>query len=214
MAGTSPSHDFQTFRRDRNPAVTPFLAKLVWWAGVVGWYMIRYPHARRSRKTPIASRRERWRERVLLSISFTGLFIVPVIYVTTGAPRFANYPFSPALAWAGTLVFALSLYLFYRTHRDLGRFWSVTLEIRETHRLITTGVYRYVRHPMYAAFFLWGIAQVLLLANAVAGPAGLVGFGTLFAFRVGREERMMETTFGDDYRAYASRTRRVLPGVL
>ena len=60
--------------------MTPFIAKLVWWAGVIGWFVIRYPHQRRSRKTPIASRRERLRERLLLSVSFTGLFIVPVIY--------------------------------------------------------------------------------------------------------------------------------------
>jgi protein-S-isoprenylcysteine O-methyltransferase Ste14 len=193
--------------------VTPFIAKLVWWAGIVGWYVIRYPHQRRARKTPIAARRERMRERLLLSISFTGLFIVPAIYVTTGAPRFAVYPFNAMLAWLGTVVFALSLLLFWRTHRDLGRFWSVTLEIRQTHALVTTGVYRHVRHPMYAAFFLWAIAQALLLPNWIAGLAGLVGFGILFAFRVGHEERMMEAAFGEAYRAYAARTRRVVPGV-
>jgi len=193
--------------------MTPFMAKLVWWAGIVGWYVIRYPHQRRARKTPVASRRERLRDSVLLSISFTGLFIVPVIQVTTGAPRIAGYPFNPLPAWLGTAVFALSLLLFYRTHRDLGRFWSVTLEIRQTHRLVTTGVYRHVRHPMYAAFFLWAIAQALLVPNWIAGPAGLVGFGTLFGFRVGREERMMEATFGEAYRAYAAHTWRVVPGL-
>jgi protein-S-isoprenylcysteine O-methyltransferase Ste14 len=193
--------------------MTPFIAKLVWWAGIVGWYVIRYPHERRARRTPIASRRERLRERLLLSISFTGLFIVPAVYATTGAPRFADYRFDPVLAWLGAAVFALSLLLFHRTHRDLGRFWSVTLEIRQTHELVTTGVYRYVRHPMYSAFFMWAIAQALLLPNWIGGLAGLVGFGTLFAFRVGREERMMEATFGDAYRAYAARTRRVVPGV-
>jgi protein-S-isoprenylcysteine O-methyltransferase Ste14 len=152
-------------------------------------------------------------EGVLLAISFAGLFILPLIYVTTGEPRSADYPFHPALAWLGTAVFALALFGFYRTHRDLGRFWSVTLEIRQTHQLVTTGVYRHVRHPMYAAFFLWAIAQALLLSNWIAGLAGLLGFGTLFALRVGREERMMEATFGDAYRAYAARTWRVMPGV-
>jgi protein-S-isoprenylcysteine O-methyltransferase Ste14 len=110
-------------------------------------------------------------------------------------------------------VFAVALIGFYRTHRDLGRFWSVTLEIRQTHELVTTGVYRHVRHPMYAAFFLWAVAQALLLPNWIAGPAGLVGFGTLFGLRVWREERMMEAAFGDAYRAYAARTWRVIPGV-
>jgi len=193
--------------------MTPFIAKLVWVAGIIGWYVIRYPHQRRSRKTPIASRRERVREGILLATSFTGLFILPLIYVTTGKPQVADYPFHPLLAWLGTATFAMALIGFYRTHRDLGRFWSVTLEIRQTHELVTTGVYRHVRHPMYAAFFLWAIAQALLLPNWIAGPAGLVGFGTLFGLRVRREERMMEATFGDTYRAYAARTWRVIPGV-
>ena len=193
--------------------MTPFIAKLVWVAGIIAWYVIRYPHQRRSRKTPIASRRERVREGILLTLSFAGLFILPVIYVTTGEPQLADHPFHPLLAWSGTAVFAVALIGFYRTHRDLGRFWSVTLEIRQTHELVTTGVYRHVRHPMYAAFFLWAVAQALLLPNWIAGPAGLVGFGTLFGLRVWREERMMEAAFGDAYRAYAARTWRVIPGV-
>ena len=194
-------------------AVTVFLAKAVWWIGIVAWYAIRYPHERRSRRTGIASRRERVRDRVLLAISFTGLFLVPVTWVLSGAPRFADYPFRPALAGLGAVVFAAALYGFWRTHRDLGRFWSVTLEIRETHELVTTGVYRFVRHPMYAAFFLWALAQALLLPNWIAGLAGLAGFGTLFALRLPREERMMEATFGDAWREYAKRTARVVPGV-
>jgi len=146
-------------------------------------------------------------------MSFAGLFILPVIYVATGEPQVADYPFHPLLAWLGTAVFAAALIGFDRTHRDLGRFWSVTLEIRQTHELVTTGVYRHVRHPMYAAFFLWAVAQALLLPNWIAGPAGLVGFGTLFGLRVWREERMLEAAFGDAYRAYAARTWRVIPGV-
>ena len=193
--------------------MTPFVAKLVWWAAVIGWCAIRYPHERRARRTPVAQRTGRWRERLLLAVSLTGLFVVPATFVSTGEPRFADYPFIPALAWLGTADLALALMLFYRTHRDLGRFWSVALEIRHSHELVTTGVYRHVRHPMYSAFFLWALAQALLLPNWVAGLAGLVGFGTLFAFRVGREERMMAERFGDGYREYAARTWRVIPGV-
>jgi protein-S-isoprenylcysteine O-methyltransferase Ste14 len=113
----------------------------------------------------------------------------------------------------GALVFGFSLWLFRRTHKDLGKNWSVTLEIKDKHKLITGGVYRYVRHPMYSAFFLWALAQLILIPNWIAGPAGFIGFGILFAFRVGREEGMMLDTFGDEYRAYSARTARIVPGV-
>lgn len=193
--------------------MTLLVAKWIWAAGCVAWFIIRYPHQRRARKTLIASQTDRYRERVLLAISFTGLFIIPLIYVASGQPKATNYAFQPALAWLGTIVFAGSMALFYRTHRDLGRSWSVTLELRDQHVLITRGVYRWVRHPMYSAFWLWAIAQALLLPNWIAGLAGLVGFGTLYFGRVGREEQMMLNAFGESYRDYMARTRRVLPGV-
>lgn len=125
----------------------------------------------------------------------------------------ANYPYSPVQFALGTLVFAFALWLFRRTHADLGRNWSVTLEIKDNHNLITGGVYRYVRHPMYSAFFLWALAQLILIPNWIAGPAGIVGFGILYAFRIGREEQMMLDTFGDEYRAYSARTARLIPGI-
>ena len=117
--------------------MTLAVAKWIWAFGCIAWFVIRYPHQRRARKTPVAQRPERLRERVLLAISFCGLFVVPLIYVLTEEPRFANYPFQPVLAFAGTVVFAAALALFYRIHRELGRSWSVTLEIRDQHVLVT-----------------------------------------------------------------------------
>ena len=171
-----------------------------------------HPHIRRSRKTPTAQRRERGRERVLMLISLTGLFLIPAFYSITGHPRFADYTFAPPLAWLGVCR-ARGRVLFFHCHRRLGRSWSVTLEIRENHGLVTDGIYRFVRHPMYSAYFLWTLSQALLLPNWIAGPAGLVGFGTLFAFRVRREEQMMLDAFGEPYAAYAARTKRIIPGV-
>ena len=148
-----------------------------------------------------------------MAISSAGLGVVPALYVATGIPQFADYVFRPWQAWLGVLVFAAALVLFYRTHKDLGRNWSVTLEVREQHMLVTNGVYRYVRHPMYSAFWLWAAAQALLLPNWIAGLAGLVGFGTLFFLRVGREEQLMHETFGEEYRRYVARTSRIVPGI-
>jgi protein-S-isoprenylcysteine O-methyltransferase Ste14 len=193
--------------------MTPLVAKVIWVVGVVGWFIIRYPHDRRSRRTPKRRGSDGARESVLMAISATGLGILPAVYVFGNAPAFANYAFRPWQAWLGAAAFAAALWLFYRTHKDLGRNWSVTLEVREQHTLVTSGVYARVRHPMYSAFWLWAIAQALLLPNWIGGPAGLVGFGALFFLRVGREEALMIETFGEEYRRYMARTARVLPGV-
>ena len=153
------------------------------------------------------------REFVLLGASLSGLGIVPVIYVATHFPRFADYPVVPALSYLGVAVDMACLWLFYRTHRDLGQNWSVSLDLRERHTLVTSGVYGVVRHPMYSGFWLMAVAQLLLLPNWIAGPAGLVGFGILFFGRLRREEEMMITAFGDEYRSYMRRTSRVIPGI-
>jgi protein-S-isoprenylcysteine O-methyltransferase Ste14 len=193
--------------------MTVAIAKIIWGLGCICWFAIRYPHQRRARKTPVAERRDRIRDMVLMAISFTGLFLVPVTYALTGQPKFASYDFDRLQAWMGVVVLFAAMALFWRTHRDLGRAWSVTLEIRARHRLITHGIYARLRHPMYAAFWLWALSQALLLPNWIAGFSGLIGFGTLFFCRVGHEERMMLETFGEEYRAYMGRSWRVVPGV-
>jgi len=106
-----------------------------------------------------------------------------------------------------------ALGMFYLTHKALGTNWSVSLDVRKNHQLITKGVYRYMRHPMYTAFWLWALAQALLLPNWVAGLSGIVGFALLYFVRVNREEQLMIDTFGEDYRSYMLRTKRLIPWI-
>jgi protein-S-isoprenylcysteine O-methyltransferase Ste14 len=166
--------------------MTPTISKIIFVALVIGWYLIRYEYARRSRREKIVWSARGPVETALLLISLTGLGLVPLGYVATAIPRFTTYSFHPLFAWLG-LFFAIAA---------LGMF-----HLR-------------VRHPMYSAFWLWAIAQALLLPNWIAGFAGLAGFAVLYFGRVAREERMMLETFGDSYRAYMARTGRVFPSVL
>ena len=193
--------------------MTAALSKSVFVILAIGWYLIRYRYARRSRREKVVRTARGPRESALLLISLTGLGILPLIFVATGIPQFASYPFHPIQGWLGLLFAIATLWMFRLTHKALGRNWSVSLDVREGHRLVTDGIYSRVRHPMYSAFWLWAVAQALLLPNWVAGFAGLVGFGTLFFGRVAREERMMLEMFGDSYRAYMERTDRVFPSV-
>jgi protein-S-isoprenylcysteine O-methyltransferase Ste14 len=193
--------------------MTPFLSKTIFVAMLIGWYLIRYRHARKSRQEPIQKSARGLREAILLLISLTGLGIFPLLYVIAAVPRFASYQFQPYLAWLGLCFAAAALVMFRLTHRALGRNWSVSLDVRESHRLVTEGIYKKVRHPMYSAFWLWAVAQALLLPNWVAGMSGILGFGILFFWRTGREEKMMLEAFGDQYRDYMARTDRIIPRV-
>lgn len=194
--------------------MTKALAEIAWLLGLAGWYVIRHPFERRARKVRISRSLFDWREGALLGTGFLGLLIIPAIYVASGFPAAFERPFIPAVAWLGLVCLVAALWLFRRSHADLGRNWSISLQMRDGHTLVKAGVYRLIRHPMYSSFFLLGIAQLLLLPNWFAGFAGPVGAGILFAFRVGREERMMLDSFGDEYRAYMAETKRIIPWIL
>lgn len=191
--------------------MTPTIAKIIWLVSGLVWFVLRFQPRQHSRKTPVRYSARGSREFALLAGSLAGLGIVPFVYVVAHFPRFADYPMVPTLSYLGIAVELVCLWLFYRSHRDLGHNWSVSLDLRERHTLVTTGVYALVRHPMYAGFWLMALGQALLLPNWIAGPAGLVGFGVLFFGRVAREEAMMIGAFGDEYRTYMRRTARVVP---
>ena len=73
------------------------------------------------------------------------------------------------------------------------------------------GVYRYIRHPIYAVVWLSSIAQALLLQNWIAGLAGLIFFLPVYLVRVPREEQMMLDHFGQEYQTYLEHTGRIFP---
>ena len=194
--------------------MTKNFAFIAWALGIVAWYAIRYPFERRSKKSAVATSLVDRREWVILALLTVGLFILPAVYAVTGIPAALDRTFYPAVAWLGVIAMLASLWLFQRSHKDLGRNWSASLKMREQHQLVTGGVYRYVRHPMYSSFFLLALAQVLLIPNWLAGGAGLIAVLVLYLFRVAREEKMMADQFGDAYQDYCARTARIVPWVL
>ena len=192
--------------------MNPWIAKSVILAASVVMIVIRAPHGQRSRAVKVVNNSKGVLETVLLTLAWAG-FVVPLIWIASSIFAFAEYPLRAGPFTAGVLCLAAGLWLFYRSHADLGTNWSVTLEVREQHQLITHGVYRSVRHPMYLALLLYSVGQALVIPNWVAGPSYLVAFAILFVFRIGAEESMMLEQFGDEYAAYMARTKRLIPGL-
>ena len=194
------------------PAINPWFAKAVILLAIIVLVAIRAPHGKRSRRIPVLKSRKGTLETVLLTIAWISFF-PPLVWVATPLLAFADYPLRPVPLFTGTLCFGLGLWLFHRSHTDLGTNWSITLAVREKHRLVTEGIYSRVRHPMYLALFLYSAGQALVLPNYIAGPSYGVAMLLLFAFRVGPEEQMMLEEFGTDYEAYIQRTKRLVPGI-
>lgn len=189
------------------------ILKIIFLVGLVATNIIRIPHQRKNKQNIIIDNRKTAQENSLLFLVALGMFILPMIYVFTSWFNFANYSLP---AWAnvlGILIFVIALWLFWKSHHDLGRNWSPTLQVREDHTLITQGIYQTIRHPMYTSIWLWAIAQGLLLTNWIAGPSGVIAFGVLYFLRVGNEEKMMIEKFGDQYEVYMQKTKRLLPSL-
>jgi protein-S-isoprenylcysteine O-methyltransferase Ste14 len=194
--------------------MTQTLGAIVWFAGLVGWYIIRHPFARRAKKVGVSKSLFDRPDLSILAFASLGLFVIPAVYALIGFPARLDRPFIPAVAWLGLVPLFVALWLFRRSHVDLGRNWSISLEIREQHTLVKTGVYGLIRHPMYASFFLLGLAQMCLLSNWLADASGLTGAGVLYAFRVRREEGLMLECFGNDYRVYMAHTKQLIPWII
>ena len=199
-----------------------FVFKMIFLAGFIAGCVIRAVcvfrarRATRQKQDAVADDRGlTGLEKLLMFFVFIGMQVLPILYLLTSWLDFMDYglPVWAALSAGsvGTAVFALALWLLWRSHTDLGSGFSPKLQVTEQHTLVTTGVYRSIRHPMYAAHWLWAIAQALLLQNWIAGLAMLAGFLPMYRLRVELEEQMMLDHFGDQYREYIAQTGRVIP---
>jgi protein-S-isoprenylcysteine O-methyltransferase Ste14 len=183
------------------------LGKVAWIVMLILQIVIRYPY-RNSSVQKASSREEKL---LLVLIGIGGL--LPLIYIFTDWLSFADYNPSGWVIGAGIVVMVAGLWLFWRSHADLGNNWSSTLEIHDEHTLVSNGVYQTIRHPMYAANWLMMIAQALLLSNWVAGLSGLIGFAFMYFLRVPKEEQMMLSEFGEQYQQYMTKTKRIIPNI-
>ena len=121
--------------------MNPWIAKALVLAATVVMIAIRAPHGQRSRIVKVAASYKTRLETGLLVLAWVGFF-VPLIWVASPVFSFAEYALSSGPLVAGATCLVMGLWLFDRSHADLGTNWSITLEVREQLRLVTEGVYR------------------------------------------------------------------------
>jgi protein-S-isoprenylcysteine O-methyltransferase Ste14 len=138
-----------------------------------------------------------------------------------------------ALAWAATRLHVLDMATFrpqvfylglglmlsglafrWVAIRQLGQFFIPEVAIQPGQRLMDRGLYHYLRHPSYTGTFMTLLGYGLALTNWLSLAVMLIVPGVVYGFRMRVEEAALAEAFGEEYRAYMRRTRRLIPFVL
>lgn len=190
------------------PLDAAFLGQLLGLAALRSWFTWTQRGSRRRRPARGDPERVRWALMMLTGSAAVGG--AAAFFLARDATRPFDLALPEPLRWAGAALGAMALALFAWTHHALGANWSARLLVREGAALVTTGPYRWVRHPMYTSVVLLS-AALLLTSSNLAAAGGWPVFAAVVLTRIGAEERLMREAFGETYRAYAARTGRLFP---
>ena len=131
------------------------------------------------------------------------------------SPRTFNFAyilvFPPLLRWTGALLLLIGIILLGTAHFHLDKSFHSFVVTREDQKMVESGPYHWIRHPIYSAYLLNYFGGGLLAGNLVLTFVPTILFGILVALRVGPEESAMIEQFGNDYRDYIKHTGRFLP---
>src|ERR1700737_2964385 len=117
-----------------------------------------------------------------------------------------------AVRWLGAVLFAAGGVLRLRPVFVLGHRFSGLVAIQPGHRLVTSGVYGVIRHPRFLGLVINSLGWALAFRSVIGVVLAALLFPPLAA-RIGAEERLLRTQFGDEYDAYCRRTSRLIPGL-
>ena len=110
----------------------------------------------------------------------------------------------------GLALFVVGLTVALIAVGTLRRFYLSTLVIRKDHQLITHGVYRFTRHPIYLGVLI-ACFGVPVYASSLYGFLTMSVLIPILLYRIRMEERMLIEEFGDAYQAYRKATRKLIP---
>jgi protein-S-isoprenylcysteine O-methyltransferase Ste14 len=171
----------------------------------------RAPYAHKVKKLKIIKSKRKKTQITMTILCGLGMMIMPLFYVFSDYLNRYNIGLPDWARIIGIIGFAFAVFMHIWTHYALKTNWDPYVEIHKKHKLITTGPYEHIRHPMYTAFFMWSIFQGILLSNYLVLIAGVVSFDMMYLSRIKHEEDLMIEQFGNKYRQYMKRTYRLFP---
>lgn len=153
-------------------------------------------------------------DRASLRVVWIAVVVAMVAAIwTADHVTFGRYVPPPWLIGVAAVVFAGGIALRWWAILTLGRWFTVDVAIHAEQRVVTHGPYRYVRHPSYTGSLVAFLGVALLMHSVPAILVALAPIAGAMAWRIHVEEGALRAAFGDAYRDYAARTRRLVPFV-
>ncbi|MFX0207127.1 MAG: methyltransferase family protein [Candidatus Hodarchaeota archaeon] len=110
----------------------------------------------------------------------------------------------------GLLLFVIGIVIRRIGKRTLGKYYTYGLRTLQNHELITHGIYKHVRHPISLAMFMYGTG-IPLIFTSFYGFLIMLILIPLTLYRIRIEEKMLIEKFGDEYKEYMTRTKKIIP---
>jgi len=149
---------------------------------------------------------------VQYGIGIPTLGILTVFLFDPYARGFEFVTLAPQVAILGTVIFNFAALMIFWAHVSLGDFWTGDLGTRSNHHLVESGLYRWIRHPLYANFILLAVGLFLMTGDWLVGLSALA-YVTAVAARAWKEEEMLLGRLGRNYASYMQKTGRFLPRI-
>jgi protein-S-isoprenylcysteine O-methyltransferase Ste14 len=149
-------------------------------------------------------------QRTFLAISGIIMLVLLIVPPWEYTHLIGSIPRDGPLSWLGFTLFAIGVGIQFVSVRALRGFYTVRLGVQAGHRVITDGPYRFVRHPGYLAHMLC-MAGISLALGSLFALGLTILMLTLLPWRIRHEEQMLTVEFGEEYRSYIERTKRLIP---
>jgi protein-S-isoprenylcysteine O-methyltransferase len=166
---------------------------------------------RRSRRAPGAKRADAGSLRLLWIVNT--LAVATAVSLSGDRPGFLPFP-RDGIRTAALVLFAVGMALRWWAVITLGKFFTVDVATHADHTLVSTGPFRFVRHPSYTGLLLAFLGFGVSLGNTVSLLVLMVPIVAGLAYRMHVEEAALRRALGASYEAYCARTKRLIPGVV
>ncbi len=174
----------------------------------LSWLLIEYPYLRRFKVRPAKD----WDKHSAKLWDAANLCeTVGIVLGFAGIGRI--HLWTNRIGAFGLLLLIVGILIRWMAVRTLGKYFTGTVLIKDDHRLVRSGLYKYLRHPAYTGTLLAHLGLGLSFSNWFALAFSTIPFVAVALYRMRVEEQALQEAFGSEYTTYSRMSKRLIPRV-